>query len=72
MSFQELDINRSYISCGDNNYYQHPSNEVIQRLNQYLIPYFTTKEEGMIEVLITPLLDFIMMDQKIILNNKMR
>ena len=60
------------ISCGDNNYYGHPNREVIERLNGYRIPYFTTKDEGMIEIVVTPIMDFMIMDKRIILNNKMR
>ncbi len=62
----------AFISCGDNNYYNHPSKEVVARLNGYQIPFFTTKDEGMIEIIITPIIDFLIMDKRIILNNKMR
>ena len=62
----------AFISCGDNNYYNHPSKEVVARLNGYQIPFFTTKDEGMIEIVITPIMNFLIMDKRIILNNKMR
>lgn len=34
------------ISCGRNNYYNHPANEVLQRLDNELITHFDTSKDG--------------------------
>ena len=58
------------ISCGKDNWYKHPSFEVIERLNGYKIDYLITSEVGMIEVVVTPFIDWIRMKSDVILKYK--
>ena len=59
-----LQVDFAFISCGYNNRYNHPSSEVIKRLEGYKIPYLVTKECGAIEVVITPVMDLIFTENK--------
>ena len=58
------------ISCGKNNRYKHPSLEVVERLNGFKIDSLLTSEVGMVEVIVTPFLDCIKMENEVILKYK--
>lgn len=47
---QQLQPDIALISSGVHNHYGHPSEEVIQRLNQQMIPYYNTQEQGAIHL----------------------
>lgn len=47
----QLNAKHSVISCGVNNHFNHPHNEVVERLNQHQIKIFRTDQDGMIRYL---------------------
>ena len=45
-----IDPKIALISCGKNNFYGHPSSEVIERLDDYGIKTYRTDQSGMVKI----------------------
>ena len=48
---QKVDSQYALISCGKNNFYKHPSEKVINRIEEAQIPYARTDQVGAIEII---------------------
>ena len=60
----QLNSKLALVSAGRNNYYNHPSKEVINRLNQEAIPYLCTSKSGSITLYFHKYFAFFMTSDK--------